>query len=81
MIPRVEWVRYMGGYKIHIRFTDGTEGVVDLGDELHGEMFVTLRKKTLFKQVGVHPEFRTLCWPNGADLAPEYLYEKVLTPE
>ena len=77
MIPRVESVRYVSDFTVHIVFTDGTEGDVDLGDELHGELFVPLKDRSLFAQVSVHPEFHTLTWPNGADFAPEFLYEKV----
>jgi hypothetical protein len=31
-----------------------------------------------FRSFYVHPEFHTLCWPNGADIAPEFLYENLL---
>jgi hypothetical protein len=70
----------MGGFTVHIRFSDGTEGDVDLGDELYGEIFEALKDQTLFGQVSVHPEFHTLYWPNGADFAPEFLYEKLQVP-
>jgi len=80
MIPRVQEARYVGGFTVHIRFADGTEGDVDMEDELYGEMFEPLRDQTLFRQVSVHPEFHTLSWPNGADFAPEFLYEKVRVP-
>jgi len=77
MIPRVEEAHYVEGFTIHVRFSDGTEGDVDLGEELHGEVFEPLKDPALFRRFTVHPEFHTLCWPNGADLAPEFLYEKV----
>ncbi len=75
MIPKVVHVAYEGAFTLHLQFSDGTEGDVDLSDELHGELFEPLRDPELFRQVGVHPEFKTLCWPNGADIAPEFLYE------
>ena len=80
MIPRVEAAHYIQAFTIHIRFSDGTEGDVDLGGELYGEVFEPLKDQALFRQFIVHPEFRTLSWPNGADLAPEFLYEKLQVP-
>jgi len=80
MIPRVEHAEYVGGYTVHLRFADGVEGNVDLAEELHGELFEPLKNLAVFRQFVVHPEFRTLCWPNGADVAPEFLYERVQLP-
>jgi Protein of unknown function (DUF2442) len=60
-----------------VRDYDGTSGEVDLENELHGRLFRPLRDLDLFRQFAVHPEFETLVWPNGADIAPEYLYERV----
>ena len=37
-------------------------------------MFEPLKEKTLFAQAAIHPELETVTWPNGADLAPEFLY-------
>ena len=76
MIPEVQHAHYLGDYTIHLRFSDGTEGDVDLGDELHGEIFEPLRDLAVFRQFTVHPDFHTLSWPNGADFAPEFLYER-----
>lgn len=76
MIPRVDEARYVHEFTIHVRFSDGTEGDVDLAGELHGELFGPLEDRDLFRRFTVHPDFHTLCWPNGADLAPEFLYEK-----
>ena len=77
MIPRVIEAKYVHDYVIHIRFSDGTEGDVDLEDELYGEIFRPLLDFEYFKQFILHPELHTLTWPNGADFAPEFLYEKV----
>lgn len=80
MIPRVAEARYVQDFTIHLRFADGTEGDVDLRDELHGEIFEPLKDRALFQQFFVHPEFHTLAWVNGADMAPEFLYEKMQLP-
>ena len=77
MIPRIADARYVQDYTIHLRFTDGIEGDVDLREELYGEIFEPLKDRAFFRQFAVHPEFHTLAWPNGADIAPEFLYEKV----
>jgi hypothetical protein len=77
MIPRVTKAKYVAGYEIWIQFSDGKAGVVNLSDELWGPMFEPLRDLDAFRQVRVHPEMETLSWPNGADFAPEFLYERV----
>ncbi|MFO7750146.1 MAG: DUF2442 domain-containing protein [Desulfobacteraceae bacterium] len=80
MIPKVIKAKYTHDYIIHLWFADGTEGVVDLSQELYGEMFEPLKNRETFAKVTVHPDFHTLCWPNGADIAPEFLYGKIKIP-
>ncbi len=80
MIPKVTDAQYAHDFTIHVRFSDGTEGDVDLSQELNGELFEPFKYTATFKAFTIHPEFHTLCWPNGADLAPEFLYEKVQIP-
>jgi hypothetical protein len=77
MNPNVEVVdaRYLGGYRIWLRFDDGLEGEVDLESVLHGEVFEPLRDPDYFAAFTID---WTLTWPNGADIAPESLYERVL---
>ncbi|HEX8245161.1 MAG TPA: DUF2442 domain-containing protein [Longimicrobium sp.] len=71
----VNSVQHLGGYRLLLEFDDGAAKEVDLSGELHGAVFEPLRDPDLFAQVEVNPETRTIEWPNGADLAPEYLYE------
>ena len=80
MIPKVVEARYERNFVVYVRFADGTEGEVDLSGELYGDIFEPLKDPAVFKTVTVHPEFHTLCWPNGADLAPEFVYERLQIP-
>jgi len=74
---RVTDARYVRDYVIWVRFADGVEGEVNLRGELHGEVFLPLKDKKLFRAVSVNPDWHTVAWPNGADLAPEFLYAVV----
>ncbi len=80
MIPKVVEVKHLEGYKLWLRFQDGLSGTVDLSAELWGPMFEPLKDMALFAQAAVHPELETVTWPNGADLAPEFLYERIPGP-
>lgn len=70
-------VRYLHDYVLWLRFSDGVEGEVDLAGELTGEVFAPLRNQQMFARATVHPELRTVTWPNGADFAPEFLHSLV----
>jgi Protein of unknown function (DUF2442) len=69
--------RHLTGYTVWLRFRDGTRGEVDLGPELVGPVFEPLKSIEDFKCFQIHPEFHTLVRPNGADFAPEFLYQQV----
>ncbi len=73
MLPRIVEARYLSGYTVWVRFSDGSEGDIDLAKELHGPVFEPLKNIDYFRRFTVHPELHTLVWPNGADFAPEFL--------
>jgi hypothetical protein len=68
-------VRHVRDHVLWLRFNDGAEGSVDLAGELRGPVFEPLRDVSFFSQVFLDPEFQVTAWPNGADLAPEFLRE------
>lgn len=78
MLRDVTEVRAIGGYRIWLRFDDGTEGDLDLKPELNFEgVFEPLRDEAYFSQVKVDSELGTVVWPNGADWDSLVLYSLV----
>ena len=67
--------RYVRDHVIWVQFQDGSEGEVDLSSELWGPVFEPLKDVEYFRRFTV-AEYGTIAWPNGADIAPEFLYEK-----
>jgi hypothetical protein len=80
MILHAVEARYEHDCVIRLRFDDGAEGFVDLAGELHGPMFALLKDVAKFRAFRVDPELNTVVWENGADFAPEFLYERLLVP-
>lgn len=77
MFLHVIEARYLESYTVEMSFNDGRKGVADLSDALKGPVFEPLKDKSAFSQLRVDEELGTIVWPNGADLAPEYLYFQV----
>lgn len=71
---KVVSVKPLPGYRLRVSFSDGVEGEVDLSGCLFGPVFEPLKDPGMFEQAGID-EFGVVCWPNGADLAPDALYE------
>jgi len=76
-IPRVIDVRHAGGYRVWLRFADGLTGEIDLSEVMWGPVFEPLKDVAEFAKLSADPELETLVWENGADLAPESLYDRV----
>jgi hypothetical protein len=69
---------YIEKYRIQITFNNGASGVVDLKEALWGAMFEKLKDYNAFRKFEVSNLVHTIRWENDADLAPEYLYEKMV---
>jgi len=73
LLPYVIRAEYRGGYRIHLTFNDNSERTVDFSQWLEGPVFEPLKDPEYFGRFFI--EGGTVTWPNGADIAPETLYE------
>jgi hypothetical protein len=65
-------------HKLHVRFADGVEGVVDISKYVSFTgVFAPLRDPEYFRRMQVDPELGTVVWPNGSDVDPDVLYSDV----
>ena len=74
VIPTVIHATYRGDYRIELVFQDGVQATVDFAQWLDGPVFEPLRDREYFRRFFI--DGGTVAWPNGADIAPETLYEE-----
>jgi hypothetical protein len=70
------------GYRIYVEFNNGTKGIIDLREIIendHREIIRELLDVKMFATVKVN--LNTLCWNNGVDFAPDYLFEQIKIKE
>ena len=72
MLLTITDVEYLGDYTLLCSFNNGQRRKVDLTPLLAYPAFADLRDKGNFIQFGLD---HTIFWANGADSAPEYLFE------
>ena len=75
MFLHLEVVEPRAGHRLYVRFDNGISGEISLLDELWGEMFLPLRDESTFQTAQLDPVMRTVAWANGADFAPEFLFD------
>ena len=66
--------------RLRVTFVDGTSGEVEMGaflsnSAIDGTIFESLRDPVIFAQVQV--VLGAIQWPNGADLAPDAMYDAI----
>jgi hypothetical protein len=73
MLTKVVELEKLGRFRLRVRFNDGSEGVHDFSAMVNepGPMLEPLRDETYFARVFL--EFGAPTWPNGFDIAPEWL--------
>jgi hypothetical protein len=71
---RVVTAAASGGHSLDLTFKDGTRKRVNLLPLLDGPIFAPLRDPEYFARVELDSVAGTVVWPNGADIAPETLY-------
>jgi len=74
-ITRITRAEVCGAYKLHLRFKNGVEKTVDVTSLLQGPIFEPLKDPNIFAEGKLDEICGTVVWPNGADIAPETLYD------
>jgi hypothetical protein len=67
-------------YRLFQRFADGTEGCVEMRELIfsdHAGVFISLRDPEVFSQVSIDPDFGSVSWANGLDIAPDASHEDI----
>ena len=73
-LPTVIRAEYRGDHRIQVTFQDGVESTIDFALWLEGPIFEPLKDQAEFQRFFL--DGGTVAWPNGADIAPETLYER-----
>jgi hypothetical protein len=70
MLTKVIRLEKLGGFRLRVRFSDGSGGTHDFAAMVQesGPMMEPLREPAYFARVFL--EFGALTWPNGFDNAP-----------
>ena len=74
--------KYLHNYKIFVKFNNGTETILDLENYIKAKpnntIFNEIKDIHNFQKVRFSSDLDTIVWDNGADIAPERLYELTL---
>jgi len=78
MIPKPKEVRPIGKYEIHVSYTDGVAGAVDLSYLAAQDVFQPWTIGDFFFNVHLDPESKAIAWNEHIELCTNSIYLKIL---
>lgn len=81
MVLRIIEAEVCGPHSLALLFNDGTRKRVNASSLLEGRVFQPVRDPAYFSRAVLDPIAGTVVWPNGADFAPEALWNLAAEPE
>ena len=75
-MERITRIEARPTFVLYVEFDDGVKGEYDMKDRLNGPVFAPLRDPAFFAQVTL-AEWGAPIWPNGVDIAPDALHERL----
>jgi len=77
-LVRIQSVKPLENFTVHLEFTDGTNREINLEPFLRGKVFESLRNNPKdFRALKVDERMGTIVWENGADIDPDVLYHNL----
>ncbi len=75
-MERIVHLEARPSYVLYVEFEDGVRGEYDMAERLNGPVFAPLRDPAYFAQVRL-AEWGAPVWPNGVDIAPDALHDRL----
>jgi len=75
---RLVKVQSLPGYKLEVKFIDGTHGYVEMAQRIknvNSGVFALLKDVSIFNQV--YLEHGVVTWPGEIDLAPDAMHDEI----
>ena len=79
-MERIVHIEVTRPFVLYVELDDGVAGEYDMSDRLNGPVFEPLRDPATFAQVRL-AEWGAPVWPNGVDIAPDAIHERIRSIE
>ena len=66
----------LSGYRIHLTYPDGVEGVIDLSGDVGRGVFAPLADEPYFRTVHIG-QYGQIAWSDDIEICPDAAYEEI----
>jgi len=69
-------IQPLSGYRIHLTYSDGVEGIIDLSKDVGRGVFTPLADEGFFRTVHIG-QFGQIAWSDDLEICPDSAYEEI----